>query len=148
MKLKKIPLSKAKTAWGLLQDVKRAITEEPKRANIEIPWGTKRPKQGGPACGTVGCFNGWIGFLSGWGMNWDAPYTLMGRYLNYYFESRGEVFAYFNAGSGDACGTTSPGTRAHARAVVARINRFMKANEVALKARKLKKVDGRLEPVQ
>lgn len=150
-KLKPLPRSNARTAWDLLQDVKRAITQEPRRADMSVfrhPWA---PEDGGPACGTVGCFAGWVNILAGGRGEGSANISasnILGYYLNYHLQDRHPVpYHVFNNGTGDICATTRPGTRAHARAVVQRINRFMALNADALKARRLHRVDGRLVPL-
>lgn len=137
VKLKALPRSRAKTAWGLLQDVKRAILAEPKRANMWTFRSTRLPEDGGPACGTVGCLAGWVNILSGdkYARQYhprQAAEQILGSTCNYLF---GDAYHVFNAGSGDACETTKPGTRAHAQAVVNRINRFMRVNKAKLKAK-------------
>ncbi len=139
MRLKKIPVSKATTAWGLLRDVKRAITEEPKRANMGTYCCLQSPKNNGPRCGTVGCFAGWVELLRGY-----EPVRVTGHFLamdilgnDLDYDTVDGGWLVFNAGEGDACDTTRYGTRAHARAVVQRINKFMRVNEIALKARQL-----------
>lgn len=58
-----LPKSNAKTALGLLSDVVKVITEEPKRYNQGI-WLDKRngpitDDSHYPACGTIGCVAGW-----------------------------------------------------------------------------------------
>lgn len=144
MALKALPRSKAKTAWGLMADVKRAILAEPKRADMTSVIGYLAPTEGGPACGTVGCVAGWVAVL---GRKYPSPYeiemsnavgvarALLGE-VNYF--TVGQYGHYvFNAGAGDACDTTNPNTPAHARAVAKRIDKFMRVNEKALKARKL-----------
>jgi hypothetical protein len=150
-RLKLIPLSRAKTAYGLVQDVKRAILSEPKRANMGVIEDTFKPEHGGPACGTVGCFAGWVCLLRGesHSMNAAAPAEriLSGRLdpengdVRFTFEVPKKkpfgTFHFFNSGSGDGCQNTAPSTRSHARAVVARINRFLKLNGPALKRVKL-----------
>lgn len=145
-KLKGIPFSTATTAWGLLQDVKRAIMEEPKRVEMSCYSAKLSPEAGGPQCGSVGCFAGWVNMLRGgrpgsFSQTDDhSAMTLLGP-LNYYTirsrtDPKADLDSYvFNSGEGDSCADTNPGTRAHARAVVQRINRFMAVNEVALKAR-------------
>lgn len=151
-----IPVSRAKTAWGLLQSVKRAILADPRRADMRIF--LDQPVTGiKPACGTVGCFAGWVGLLAG------VPYTavsdihgitvsdvnditaisILGSNLNYYTVGPENSDYVFNSGDGDACKTTSPRTVAHARAVVARIKRFMQVNKAKLKARKLPPIPNR-----
>lgn len=146
MRLKAVPRSRAKTAWGLLQDVKRAILAEPKRANMYVFTDYVTPDEGGPACGTVGCFAGWTALLArkesktsltpNYHYNAYVARSILGN-LNYLFYRGDDSYSVFNMGAGDSCALTNPGTRAHARAVAARITRFMKVNETALKARKL-----------
>ena len=140
MKLKSIPQSKAKTAWGLLQDVKRAILAEPKRIDMTVFQERKWPSDRGPACGTVGCFAGWVCALRGhrtydWGVD-SRVYEILGHHIDYYTVNGGNNHV-FNSGEGDACDRTKPGTKAHARAVIARINKFMRLNQSALKAKKV-----------
>jgi len=149
-----IPRSSAKTTLGLLRAVKRAILEEPKRVNMGVYTCKLRPETTysyqAPACGTVGCFAGWVSILAGQGLvDDDAPAkALLGEDLDYTFKAYsyrhnhfGELVRdtenVFNSGSGDACSDTRPGTRAHAKAVVARIDRFIEKNYDKLKGRKL-----------
>lgn len=142
-----IRLSKAKTAYGLLRDVQKAVRQEPKRANMGTFTDRIDPTQynNAPACGTVGCVAGWISILGGQGMvEDDAPARkLLGDGVKYHFnygslEFSDDGYHYvFNSGGGDACASTSPGTREHAEAVVARIERFIQGNLKALKARRL-----------
>lgn len=139
MRLKALPRSRAKTAWGLVQDVKRAMREEPLRVDMRTYARKKSPSKGGPACGTVGCFRGWLSILGG-----ENPdpfvaqgfWTLLPENVDLSFGPDNK-FHVFNAGSGDSCESTRPGTRAHARAVIQRINRFAKKNEAKLKAHRL-----------
>lgn len=135
---KLIPLSKAKTAYGLLRDVQKAIASEPKRANMGTFTETLSPAEGGPACGTVGCFAGWVSLLAGQGMisNDIGARKLLGYDLNYHFGGSGSGYV-FNSGSGDACVHFQSGTPEHARAVVQRIEGFIQRNLKALKARRL-----------
>lgn len=145
--LKALPISKAKTAWGLLADVKRAILREPKRANIYCFVRDQGPEDGGPACGTVGCFAGWVALLGAsqhpravLRRNADeVARHLLGEGLTYHTAGAKNEWV-FNGGDGDMCGRTKPGTVAHANAVVARITKFMRVNQTALKARKLSSV--------
>lgn len=140
--LQPIPLSRARTAYGLLRDVQRVILAEPKRVNMKT-YAVDPEKEGysnRPACGTVGCFAGWVVVLSkgrqvalnGGG---DEAGKLLGWDLHY--ELPGNGYHVFNAGSGDQCARTLPGSKAHARAVYNRINGFIQRNLKALKARKL-----------
>lgn len=138
-KLKQIPSSRAKTAWGLLQDVKRAIRDEPKRADMNVFTQKRDQEDGGPQCGTVGCIAGWVSLLAtGKRVNNEFPaIKLLGDDVEY--QTVGDDCHHvFNAGFGDNCSTTKPGTRKHANAVIARINKFMRINAKVLKARKLR----------
>jgi len=152
--LKKIPRSRAKTAYGLVSDVIRAIKEEPKRVDMNVLSMTKSPDNGGPACGTVGCFAGWVSLLHGRmprriRENW-ATYTIGHGY------GPEEVHAHELLG---ACDYTNPegsvytegyvfsshgidlhgeeGSPRYARSVIARIRRFQKRNARVLRAKKL-----------
>ena len=74
-----LPVSNAKTAYGLLNDVKAVILEEPKRvymgdwaiegkSDVEYFCSTHmQTREGrtvnGPACNTIGCISGWVTFL-------------------------------------------------------------------------------------
>lgn len=143
-KLKALPRSKAKTAWGLLRDVRKAILEEPKRANMRTSIADRHPHEGGPACGTVGCIAGWTTILAG--KDHDFQNTIrrarmiLGQTLDYYTVGRGDtIFGrdVFNSGEGDRCQNTRPGTQAHADAVVKRLDKFMRINATALRKRRL-----------
>lgn len=151
---KPIKASDATTAWGLLEDVREAILAEPKRANMRVYVEGWHPWRGGPACGTVGCLAGWIALLSGRAnrqslLDFDASQAMsvvrnvLGSTLDYYTVGRGgernEGGWVFNSGTGDACWSTKPGTPEHAAAVVDRLDRFMRINERALKARKTRR---------
>lgn len=148
MALKPIEPSNATTAWGLLKDVRKEILQEPKRADMSVFVNTVYPRHGGPECGTVGCLAGWIVLKSGVrsrrsllslnfaGTVQDLAEDLLGE-VNYW--TVGKFNHVFNGGEGDDCEWTDPGTDEHARAVVERLDRFMAANETALKKRKLEK---------
>ncbi len=68
MKVELIPHSQATNSYGLLEDVIKAIEEEPKR----FYWGNwvsgydnpDVPSEFKPACGTIGCVHGWIDLLT------------------------------------------------------------------------------------
>lgn len=159
-----IPLSTAKTAWGLLKDVRKAIKAEPARANMTICQRIydaldieyrQQYDQPTPPCGTVGCFAGWIEIKAGTRhglMCFDASEIVepllgeskreLGGTIDYFtvVNTRGDHYYVFNSGEGDDCELTQSGTPAHAAAVIARIDRFMQVNEKALKARTLKTV--------
>lgn len=105
--MKPIPRSKAKTVLGLLKDVKRVILEEPKRANMGVFYKEISPSYGGPACGTVGCFAGWV-CLMATGKMGDGPKAgeILGYDLEYTFRGGTRFsnwFWFFNGGYGDKC---------------------------------------------
>ncbi len=142
MKLKAIPLSRAKTAWGLLQDVKRRMLEEPKRVEMDN-WVEKRhPEDGGPACGTVGCFAGWVCLLKGKPRGKSpTAMRILGANCDYVMPST--IDSYWGSDSvftdsqsgGDIKG--KQGTMTYARSVVKRIDGFMKRNKAKLKAKRV-----------
>jgi len=132
-KLKPITISKARTAWTLLKDVRKHMAEEPKRVDMRSVFYLKYPEQGGPPCGTVGCFAGNIAIKAGIRTNIFNVQLLLGP-LQYHCVGS-HNFDVFNAGTGDACGTTCPGTAWHLNAVLDRVDHFMRINEKRLKAR-------------
>ena len=142
--MKAIPRSKAKTAWGLLKDVRKAILDEPLRVNMKTVVAKRKPSEGGPACGTVGCLAGWTLLLAGkrfsychvrdWSLDVES---LLGGRINIDFNTVVGRRYVFNSGDGDRCAWTIPGTPEHAEAVVARLDKFMEINKTALKKKKL-----------
>lgn len=150
MLIKELPKSNATTVRELLNDVKQALLEEPKRANMGRFVASRDRSDGSydyPSCGTVGCFAGWIGILAGVSpdnralgnsadrvamdiLGWDLGYVFRGR--NRYNEAQN--YGYFNSGEGDGLegmvdkGQPKRGTRAYARLVIKRVNRFMQQN--------------------
>lgn len=148
-KLKALPRSRAKTAYGLVSDVIRAVLDEPKRADMGTFIGSLPPEIGGPACGTVGCFAGWVAILGR--RQGETPPTyhqcrgnatnLLGNDINYHTATGGsddypdDENYVFNGGGPDIKGNA--GTVRYARSVAARIRKFQKINAVALKAKRL-----------
>lgn len=169
-----IPLSKARNAFALLEDVCKDILAVPARVRMDVVAYLKEERGSDwvirdrrfPACGAVGCAAGWVAFERGVvARGTQAAERILGRGLHYNtvcedselaglkgaggalwdWEGRRASETYvFNNGAGDDCERTSLGTRAHARAVVARLKRFMAINEVKLKARKLAPVTKRV----
>lgn len=124
-----IPRSTAKTGWGLCRDVIRVIEADYRRADM---WTYQELN---PECGMVGCFRGWVRRLMGdRALGLGSAIDILGLDLNYHCVRGGSHYVF---GGGDACETTTPRTKAHARAVINRIKRFMRVNEKALKARRL-----------
>lgn len=135
-----LPLSEARTGWELCEELKVVIREEWRRiAMNRIQTRVAPDRKKAPACGIVGCLGGWsltlrrIDFYTTHELFYSQVYKLLGK-LNY--DCVGPTHQnVFNGGEGDECYTTNPGTRAHARAVIKRLDRFMRLNEQALKAR-------------
>jgi hypothetical protein len=132
----KMPRSRAKTAYGLLMDVKRIILEEPRRLHMGLVCiqdadtmavnGLARPE-----CGTVGCIAGWVNVLSE-SRNvlsvWDAAVTLG---INY-GDTGDELFCpdFMNE---------QPQTKAHARKTAKHIDRFVAKHKKHLMATRITK---------
>lgn len=137
-----IQKSRARTVNGLLRDVMALIKKHPRHANMtRVEDGTVDNR---PVCGTVGCFAGWVIMLATGRMDYTqgmlSAQQILGPRLRYTFSDKNRTrWDFFNAGGGDACETTRPGTVAHAEAVVQRIRRFMALNAKALKGRRLPK---------
>jgi hypothetical protein len=58
-----MPVSKAKTAYGLLSEIRKLILKEPRRYNQET-WLDRSPELRAP-CGTTACVAGWVNVLRG-----------------------------------------------------------------------------------
>lgn len=115
---------------------------EPKRVDMEVFIDDWLPSEGGPACGTVGCFAGWVVLLHGTDTRSrpdvaDRARELLGPDCDYYTVSDGAFKAdVFSSGNEDDI-KGGIGTERYARSVVARIEKFQRINEKILKAKKL-----------
>ena len=61
-----LPTSTAKTAWGLMADVIRAIEQEPRRVRMAryiTQFHNVVGDPSAPPCGTAGCLAGWVAIL-------------------------------------------------------------------------------------
>lgn len=142
--MKKLPRSNAKTAYGLLEAVKRVVLDEPKRLDMGVvclrgeaalaedflPRGLKKRRV--PGCGTVGCIAGWslalkgrIGVTENNGSDTNTAATLLGLDC----EQERELFW-----AKDLTNAKNKQTLAHARATVEHITTFQKKYEPQLKA--------------
>lgn len=140
MKKTKLPTSKAKTAYGLLSDICRIITEEPKRYDqsfwIYRPYGdngaSSYPDKGFPSCGTVACVAGWVATLKAPTRQFHAADTkgIAADVLGIDSMSASRLF------DGAAIGFY-PQTDTHAAAGVAHIRRFQKKYRAQLLAKKV-----------
>ena len=127
-----LPQSKAKTAYELLNEVKRVILADPKRYDQGVFIARKSSDalnvESYPACGTVACVAGWACILKDRGQagtTIDMAAWLLG--LN-----NKQADALFSV---TAFNTTAlPQTRAYARAGAQHITRFQQRYKKALKA--------------
>ena len=144
---KALPKLKARTAYGLLSQVKQLILEEPKRYNQGIfiskrSNGAYNPEEY-PACGTIGCVAGWVTMLvdprEDEDMNWYwfEPTKIAQKALG--LEGY-QCDLLFDGDAVDALAgwkTPAEGTRAYARLGARHITRFQKRYEKQLKAKKI-----------
>lgn len=135
----KIPKSKAKNAYALLNEVKALILEEPKRYNQSI-FIARAPDdisdcdapEGIPACGTVGCVAGWVATLkrpSG-RFGYDQASGIAGRILGLSAIQQSNLFD-----GGAVNGST--GTMAYAKNGAKHITEFQKQHARQLKAKRV-----------
>ena len=139
-----LPRSKAKNAYELLDEVAKVITEEPKRYDqttfVGGPrrYGNRRDPEfhaNKPACGTTGCFAGWISILKTGKMD-DSERTARRLLPNL---SRGwcdDPLDDLFAGHHPELGDHPDGSKAYARGGVRVLRKFQKKYEKELKARK------------
>lgn len=135
-----MPVSKAKTAYGLLSEVCALIKEEPLRYDqcrwIQRVGGTGYERLDldvtkAPSCGTVGCVAGWVGTLkradsfSYWGTELLAM-DILGL-------DGVQAYELFNE---DAAGVESQ-SAAHAKRGIAHIRKFQKKYAKQLKAKRV-----------
>lgn len=142
MTTKALPKSKAKTAYGLLSEVRRLILAEPKRydqttyvarvggagrsADLDAI-GLKRPD-----CGTVGCVAGWVATLKAErAFASELTGLVAANILGLDQEQRGELFR------GNALGNikASKQTKRYAVAGAAHIAKFQEKHAKQLKAK-------------
>ena len=130
-----IPVSKAKTAYGLLSEIATLALAEPKRMRMAVFLDTRAAVHWGdhaPACGTVGCIAGWTCVLTG---NNRGVWPVMERAMDVLGLSYKEGAALFLIPR--LCNEEKQGTAVHARHVVAHIRRFQKRYATQLKAKKV-----------
>lgn len=144
LKLAPVPTSRAKTAYGLLSEVRRLILAEPKRYS-QGTWLQRAasttpdlmPVGGFPSCGTVGCVAGWVATLKR-PRRWFNPLVsgLIARRVLGLSEDQADLLF-----DGDAAYQRNPDadsqTAAHARAGAAHIYSFQKKFATQLRAKRL-----------
>lgn len=142
-----MPKSKAKTAYGLLSEIRKLILEEPKRY-YQGAWKvrpTDVPPELRPACGTVCCVAGWVDTLKSarpvidgfaWDFEMDMPAVSASaiRILGIGPTAAADLF------HGNAAGTRADTGRSvanHAKRGAAHIARFQKKYAAHLKAKRV-----------
>lgn len=129
-----IPKSKAKTANGLLSEIRKLILAEPKRYD-QFDWLSFEVRGLlAPACGTVGCVGGWTVFLKqGRRSNTPSAAGILGL-------SDSQADELFRGGAagrrrGRDGVETEQSIAAHARRGAAHIRRFQKKHATQLRAK-------------
>lgn len=149
MKTEKLPTSRAKTAYGILSEVRRLILKQPLRYTQQRyiarlgsnghdvdPIGPTHTVVVAPPCGTVGCVAGWIATLAR-GNNFkysDTP-KIAEEVLGMSYVETEELF------SGRAVSGT-PQTLDHAERGAKHIAAFQKKYSTKLRAKLLVKLKG------
>lgn len=132
----RIPKSKAKTAYGLLSEVRTLILAEPLRYN-QVSWLERQSEAIEtetvfPACGTVGCVAGWVSTLvRGDTFSWSETGPVATLALGLSDQQADELFAASAAGYGRRQ------TARHAAAGAKHIAAFQKKYRRQLLAKKV-----------
>lgn len=138
MKKNLMPKSNAKTAYGLLSEIRRIILAEPKRYDQtdtlrlrknEISELTR--EEDWPSCGTVGCVAGWTVALKRRTPVFGQILATASNILGLNEDQSEDLF------SGIAAGHSGIGTARHARKGAAHIAKFQRRNVGQLKAKRV-----------
>ena len=132
----RLPRSRAKTAWGLLKDIKRAILAEPLRCNMGIV--LDRTMDSGlphPACGAVGCVAGWGLILTGRTFEGQRVYNQTNEAAKLMGLTYGQGQELFFPQ--DLVSAEKKQTPEHAKAVAEHIDSFMEENKKQLQAHRI-----------
>lgn len=131
-----MPVSKARTAYGLLSEIQALILEEPKRYDqdnwIAEPGEVAPPYA--PKCGTVACVGGWVYTLKPPSDKSVDGHIHAATVLGITYEESWELFSFTAAGDR---GETPRSFRAHAKRGAAHIARFQKKYAKQLKAKRV-----------
>jgi len=158
VKFELIPKSKAKTSWGLLRDVRKAMLAEPRRVDMitfvrdldSYEWMMESRSRPQPACGTQGCIAGWMHLVTSTEVGKARSRSLaQQRAFQLLPESVHEDAARLFYDHHDEKGkfpypwpaSIPAGTPAYAKAVVRNLDKFMRKHERALRAFKLPQRD-------
>ena len=136
-----MPISNAKTAYGLLGDIAKIIVAEPKRYD-QTNWIARKGTQRGdnsyaefPACGTVGCVAGWVVALAGpRNTSPDRVEKVAEKILGL---DGWDSMELFDANAAGSWMVTSPQTLEHAEAGAKHIQKFRKQYRAKLMAKRI-----------
>jgi hypothetical protein len=132
-----LPVSKAKTAYGLLREIQQWSREAPERMRMAVEVRRGKALQDAeelmgwkrPACGAVGCVAGWVVLskrltdpVSNYGMsfNHESPMEKAQQVLGLTSRQYDELFT-----PSRLVNSRHQGTRRHAQAVIRHIDRFI-----------------------
>ena len=118
-----MPVSKAKTAYGLLSEIKRLIVNDPEHYDQQICW-----RHSG--CGTVCCVGGWVVMLKAPRTRDGNRLTRAEKILGLDWDTGTELWQFNAAGN-------RADRRAHAERGAAHIARFQKKYAAQLKAKRV-----------
>lgn len=132
----KLPVSRARTAYGLLSEIAALALAEPKRMRMSVTLLRDDPASAPnfyPACGTVGCIAGWTTVLKGLRTDpFGGVLSSAARTLGLIGEQEDDLFCDV-----PLCSATNQQTVAHAKAVARHIREFQKKYRHQLLAKKV-----------
>lgn len=131
-----MPVSKAKTAYGLLSEIRKLILEEPKRYNQNYDLVTEGAFLGSevmPACKTIGCVAGWCCALK---VGREVDSLLVPTTARAILGVDGDAFMELYRHDAVPC-QREIGFERHARLGAAHIAKFQKKYAKQLKAKKV-----------
>ena len=134
-----MPKSKAKTAYGLLSEIRKLILEEPRRYDQEAWRYSTHNTAMAPACGTTACVAGWVVTLKSTafeGRDWEMISDEAARILGL-DKARIDSFELFDSNAAGYCGYDIRSRTRHAKRGAAHIEAFQKKYATQLKAKKV-----------
>lgn len=128
-----MPTSKAKTAYGLLSDVRKAILERPERYNQRdyISYVGESDFAVYPECGTVACVAGWVCLLKWRKPQWHEVGEMAAKLLGIDDGQQSELYIETAAGPDRAQ------TPEHAQGGAEHIRQFQQRHAKQLKAKRV-----------
>lgn len=135
----KIPKSKAKTAYGLLGEIRALIVAEPKRYNQRDTLAIRGTEITGgyddetfPRCGTIGCVAGWVTMLTA--KDPSRVEDVVGFAQRTLGLDGEQEYALFNS---EAAGRTRGGSQEHAQSGADHIASFQRKHRTQLLVKKV-----------